>query len=87
MLILQLPSADYSQRGGLIEARPAHIQFSATRLAESLSLRAAVALETLLDVLAELSDVYLGRFGGVLKLLQRDVLRIAMIGFRLVTTA
>ncbi|HEV8695699.1 MAG TPA: hypothetical protein VGQ93_16180, partial [Lysobacter sp.] len=53
---------------------------------EELLLRSAVSLESLLDVLTKLRDVHLSGFRRVLELLQCDVLRIAVISFRLVAT-
>ena len=52
--------------------------------AEGLLAGAAVALEALAEVLAQLGYVHFRRLRRVLQLLKRDVLRVAVIGFRLV---
>src|SRR5439155_4421911 len=56
-------------------------------LTKMLLLRARVPLQPLVDVLLELVDIHLSRLSSILQLLKRDVLRVAVVGLRLVATA
>src|SRR2546422_7710516 len=56
-------------------------------LGGTLLLDAGVALEALVYVFEELLHIHFGGLGGVLELLQGDVLRVAVVGIRLIASA